>query len=193
MLFPLADFVIDESFLALGLVIISSFVMGIATKITDEAEDRKLRDLRPFAWALVYAIIGIYLATQFPLANMWLAAALGALALGKIDSRPHMLAMVVFAGGIFLIGPNGIGPLHFLFFLIAAAADEYTWRNEPKILRGIAKHRLFLELAAILSDIQMGQLHYFGSILPFDAGYAGASYVLAKKFPKKKWPETKKN
>lgn len=161
-------------------ILAAAFVTGILVKIVDQFEDKKVKLFKNANTLLgiTYGFLIAYVMLKSDLvANLWMAAVLGNLIAGKVDSAGHRLGIFSMLFILAVFGFPRFDAHLLVIFVLAAYLDEFAIelgkkrRIKNEFIARMASYRLLLELTAFAVSFYTAQWIIFASILFFDVGY----------------------
>lgn len=167
-------------------ILAAAFVTGIVVKLTDQIEDKKIknRTIKNFSPLLgtFYGFLIAYVILKSPaVANLWMAAVLGNMLAGKIDSTAHKLGLFSMLATLSIFGFPSFNVILLVLFFAAAYLDEFlkglgeSGKIKSIIFNKIVEYRLILEATAFAVSLYTAQWILFASILIFDLGYVAVN------------------
>jgi hypothetical protein len=166
------------------IVYILIFLTGLLTKFTDNLTDEK-NTLNPnikYITGLVYGLLVGYLFSLDPaLATVIAAVIIGNLFFGRIDKKPHQLALAATFLMIIFLGIPLINPTFLILLAAFAWLDEFLNERKPSNpVQWLGQKRITLELASLGISVYTLNPVYFLSILLFDLSYILADKTMLK-------------
>jgi S-adenosylmethionine decarboxylase len=160
------------------------FLCGLLTKFTDNLVDQAYNPKQHwvvYAGGLGYGLAaGYLLASSKEFATAILAITIGVLLAGKIDARPHQLAIAAIFAFIAVFGLPGVSLVLVAVFAGLGLLDEFLndfmdrlkeKRKANKALQRLVSARLSLEAGAIAAGLATGNWNYFLAVFSFDLAY----------------------
>jgi hypothetical protein len=152
-----------------------SFLSGLLVKLSDSIADGEVDVGKRYAWlfGVLYAVPITALLFFYPALVSLFAGVMAAVALsGKIDAKPHLLALIVFAAFFAVAGTFNPELLLFAVFFTAAISDEIADAFHEKTGRfAFFRYRPFLEAVSFAVSLLTGNFLYWFTVVSFDAGY----------------------
>lgn len=162
------------------------FFAKLADNLVDLAKKPRKKWVAPFAGALYGFAAGCLIFSSVEFATVLIAMALGTLVAGKIDARPHQIALAIMLLAILLAMPKIFFPT-VLFFAGLALLDELLndiadkAKAAKSLLKRLAGARLSMEIGAVAFWAATGNYGYLLAIIAFDAGYWAAKKLWINK------------
>ncbi len=167
-------------------ILAAAFVSGIIVKLTDRIGDKKIKNksIKNFSALLgiTYGFLTAYVILKSPIvASLWMAAVLGNILAGNIDSIGHRFGLFAMLAMLAMSGFPQFNAYSLALFVVASYADEVlknlsdAKKIKNKTFAKIAPYRVLLETAAFITSLHTGQWILFISILFFDIGYVIAA------------------
>ncbi len=161
------------------------FACGAFTKFTDNLIDEPFAIKFPgiqYVTAAVYGLLAGWLATgSTEFATLIIAIAIGVLIAGKIDSKPHQLAIAIIFAAFAVMGLPAIDiPLLAAFIALGfldEALNDFVDKAKEKgkhinsTIQHIVSARLSLEIGTLVLGFWTGNFVYFFAIFSFDLAY----------------------
>ena len=161
------------------LSLLTLFVIGVLTKLTDLVVDEDIKAKKPIAYVtgIIYGILIAYalLGCQI-LAPVGFAVLMAVIATGKIDKKPHILGVVSMVLVMLVYGFPKTDLFLLALFLAAGVADEvandFTDNGRIKgVCAKVLKRRIILDIATFAFSISTGFWIIFFAMFAYDAGY----------------------
>ncbi len=167
------------------------FFCGFLTKFTDNLVDQAYLPKRQWIASLAglgYGLIAGYLLTASQeFATIIAAITVGVLLAGKIDARPHQLAIAAIIAFIVVFSLSKVSLVLVAFFAGLGLLDEALndlmdrlkeKRKANKIMQRIVSARLSLEIGAMAVGLATGNWNYFLAVFSFDLAYNTADKAM---------------
>jgi len=157
------------------------FACGALTKATDDIVDKKAwksRRLLGLATGASYGLVaGFLAASSAEFATLIIALTIGMLLAGKIDARPHQVAIAALLATAIALGLPPINTGIVAFFIALGYIDEKLndavdrGKIRNRAARWVAEKRPSLEIGAMAASVLAGNPAYFLAVFLFDLAY----------------------
>lgn len=155
---------------------VCGFFAKLADSLSDAAKKPAKKWMANFAGALSGISAGILVFYSAEFAAVLAAIAIGTLAAGKIDARPHQIALAIVLLAVLLAMPKIALPEMVLFsalVLLDELLNDFSDRAKSKksLVKRLLGARLSMEIGTAVIWAVTGNYGYLLAVISFDAGY----------------------